>query len=46
MEFDRSRLPTTQHMVSEMRADDQDMSLPAGGMGGMGGGFGGGGGKP
>ncbi len=37
MAFDRGRIPATQDMLSEMRADYRDMRLPAGGMGGMGG---------
>ncbi len=40
MAFDRSRIPATQDMLSEMQADYRDMRLPAGGMGGMGGGMG------
>jgi len=39
VEFDRNRVPNVQQMVTEIQADYQDLSLPAGGMGG---GFGGG----
>ena len=44
MAFDRSRVPVTQSMLSEMQSDYQNMQMP-GGMGGMGmGGMGGSGG--
>ena len=41
MEFDRSRMPTTRHMLTEMKSDYHNLRMPAGGMGGMGGGMGG-----
>jgi hypothetical protein len=41
LEFDRNRMPTTQHLLADILAEFEGQAMPA--MGGMGGGFGGGG---
>jgi hypothetical protein len=38
MEFDRSRVPATEHSLAELQAQYQNVLMPSGGMGGFGGG--------